>query len=84
MTSRFSDKVHSVVRRIPRGKTLTYAEVARRAGEPRAARGVGALMRANRDKSIPCHRVVRSDGTLGGYNNLRGRSKGILLQREAL
>ena len=64
----FADKVRAIVKKIPKGKTMTYAEVARAAGSPRAARGVGAIMRTNYDESIPCHRVVRSDGRMGGYN----------------
>lgn len=60
--------MRSIVRKIPKGKTLTYKQVAARAGNPLAARAVGAVMRANYDKSVPCHRVVRSDDTLGSYN----------------
>ena len=56
------DAVLRVVRRIPRGRTLTYREVARRAGRPRAYRSVGNILNKNTDpKKIPCHRVIRSD-----------------------
>ena len=75
----FAEKVRAIVAKIPKGEILTYAQVARRAGEPRAARAVGSIMRANFDPKIPCHRVVRSDGGLGGYN--RG---GIKKKREIL
>jgi O-6-methylguanine DNA methyltransferase len=78
----FNYKVKQVVRKIPRGQVCTYAEVARRAGNPRAARAVGAIMRANRDPQIPCHRVVRSDGTMGGYNRGGERAKRKLLRAE--
>jgi len=79
----FREKVHSIVARIPKGKTLTYKEVATRAGNPKAARAVGAIMRTNYDSAIPCHRVVRSDGRPGGYN--RGASiKVALLRQERL
>jgi O-6-methylguanine DNA methyltransferase len=64
----FSDKVRDIVRKIPKGKTMTYKEVAARAGNPKAARAVGAVMRTNYDPSIPCHRVIASDGSMGGYN----------------
>ena len=64
----FADKVRAVVRTIPKGKSMTYKEVAARAGNPKAARAVGAIMRTNRDPDIPCHRVIRSDGSMGGYN----------------
>lgn len=79
MSTMFSKKVRAIVRAIPKGKTLTYKEVAARAGNPGAARAVGAIMRANYDENIPCHRVVRSDGSLGGYN--RG---GSLRKRDIL
>lgn len=64
----FSDKVRDIVRKIPKGKTMTYKEVATKAGNPRAARAVGAVMRLNYDPSIPCHRVIASDGSMRGYN----------------
>jgi len=78
----FTEKVYSVVAKIPRGRTMTYAEVARRAGNPRAYRAVGNIMHNNPDmKRVPCHRVVRSDGDTGGY--ARGRAKKIaILKRE--
>lgn len=57
-----------MVRKIPRGKTMTYKEVATKAGNPRAARAVGTFMSHNYDPKIPCHRVVRSDGKIGNYN----------------
>ena len=64
----FRDKVFAVVKKIPRGKVLTYSEVARRAGSPRAQRAVGNIIGTNRSPQIPCHRVVRSDGKIGGYS----------------
>ena len=84
-TSRsFREKALEIVRRIPRGKTLSYGEVARRAGNFKAARAVGSLMRSNHDPSVPCHRVIRSDGSLGGYNRGGGAAKLRLLRREAV
>lgn len=74
----FRERVLAVVRSIPRGKVMTYQEVARRAGSPRAFRAVGTIMKYNADTSVPCHRVVRSDGTLGGYNGLRGEKERLL------
>lgn len=78
----FTERVRAVVARIPKGKTMTYKKVAERAGNPRAARAVGAIMRANYDENIPCHRVVRSDGTLGGYNRGGTARKRIILAVE--
>ena len=67
--------VYEVVMRIPKGKTMTYKQVAAKAGSPNAARAVGSIMKANFDPSIPCHRVIRSDGLTGEYN--RGREEKI-------
>jgi O-6-methylguanine DNA methyltransferase len=64
----FKEKVFEVVRRIPAGTTLTYKQVAEKAGRPRAYRAVGNILHTNYDPGIPCHRVVRSDGKPGGYN----------------
>ena len=68
MKKTFADKVRDAVRKIPKGKTLTYKQVAAKAGNPKAARAVGAVMRTNFDPSVPCHRVVMSSGALGSYN----------------
>ncbi len=73
-----------VVKDIPKGKTLTYKEVALRAGSPQAARAVGTIMSHNRDISIPCHRVIRSDGKLGGYNGIRGGQEGVQAKQKLL
>ena len=64
----FSESVHAVVRTIPRGSVLSYGEVAKRAGFPGAARAVGNLLAKNFDPEIPCHRVIRSNGEPGEYN----------------
>lgn len=77
----FKKKVLAIVSRIPKGKVLTYKEVAKRAGSPRAYRAVGNILNKNRDSEIPCHRVIRSDGKVGGYN--RGtKVKAQLLKKE--
>ncbi|MES2014433.1 MAG: MGMT family protein [Patescibacteria group bacterium] len=81
--SDFKARVIAVVKKIPRGKTMSYGEVGKRAGHPKAARAVGAIMAANKDKSVPCHRVIRSDGKIGGYNGLQGtKDKAALLKKE--
>ncbi|MDD5696529.1 MAG: MGMT family protein [Candidatus Pacebacteria bacterium] len=77
----FKDKVLKVVERIKRGEVLSYKEVARRAGRPKACRVVGNILSKNFNPKIPCHRVIRSDGRIGGYN--RGREeKERLLKKE--
>lgn len=79
---KFKNKVFKIVMQIPKGSVLTYKEVAKLAGSPKACRAVGNILNKNRDyKNIPCHRVVRSDGKIGGYN--RGtKIKESLLKRE--
>ena len=64
----FQRKIFLIVAKIPKGKTLTYKEVAARAGNPNAYRAVGNILNKNYDPAIPCHRVIRSDGKTGGYN----------------
>lgn len=73
----FQDKVIAVVKGIPAGSVLTYGEVAARAGNPRAARAVGTIMRGNKysfltttnhTEAVPCHRVVAAGRRLGGFN----------------
>lgn len=79
----FSDKVFKIVGKIKSGKVMTYKEVARRAGSPRAFRSVGNILSKNYNSKIPCHRVIRSDGKTGGYN--RGMAKKTsLLKREGV
>ncbi len=78
----FADRVRKVVSQIPKGKTMTYTEVARRAGVPGAARAVGTVMRNNFDTKVPCHRVIRSDGKVGEYNRGGPAKKLALLKRE--
>lgn len=81
--SSFRSRVFEVVKNIPKGKTLTYRQVAELAGKPDAQRAVGNILHANRDKDIPCHRVIRGDGSLGGYNRGTQCKKSILeLERE--
>ena len=78
----FTQKVYTVVAKIPKGSVMTYAEVARRAGRPNAYRAVGNIMHNNPDTAnVPCHRVVRSDGTPGGYA-CGTRRKIAILRRE--
>ncbi len=78
----FADRVRNIVRTIPCGKTMTYGQVAAAAGRPGAARAVGTIMSRNADTAVPCHRVVKADGTPGGYNGLRGPDKAALLAAE--
>ena len=68
MQKSFTQKVYAVVATIPKGKTMTYKEVAMKIGMPHASRAVGNALGKNTDtKKVPCHRVIRSDGGMGGY-----------------
>lgn len=80
----FTRLVLRVVSQIPRGEVLTYQEVADRAGNRNAYRAVGNILNKNYDPRIPCHRVVRSDGTSGGYNRGAKKKRQLLTQEEAL
>ena len=79
----FQRRVWNALRAIPPGKTASYGEVARRIGRPAAARAVAQACASNDlAVAIPCHRVVRGDGTLGGYRGGVDRKR-ALLEREA-
>ena len=77
----FKEKVFKATKRIARGKVSTYKEVAKLAGRPRAWRAVGNILNKNTNKKIPCHRVIRSDGKIGNYNQGTAK-KYLLLSRE--
>lgn len=79
----FKQKVFELVRKIPKGKVSTYRELAMKLGNPFLARAVGNVLSTNRDKNVPCHRVVRSDGNVGGFAH--GSNKKIsLLKKEGV
>ncbi len=80
----FAQRVYAVVAAIPKGKTLSYKEVARRAGRPKAFRAVGSIMNKNRDPRVPCHRVIKSDGTVGGYAYGSARKTALLKKEKAV
>jgi AraC family transcriptional regulator of adaptative response/methylated-DNA-[protein]-cysteine methyltransferase len=78
----FQQKVWRALREVPAGETVTYAELARRIGAPRAARAVGSACGKNPVAvAVPCHRAVRDDGGLGGYRWGVARKR-ALLERE--
>jgi O-6-methylguanine DNA methyltransferase len=79
----FKENIYKIVKEIPRGRTITYKEIARLVGRPNAWRAVGNILNKNKDSNIPCHRVIRSDGKIGGYN--KGvRKKRSLLKKEGV
>jgi AraC family transcriptional regulator of adaptative response/methylated-DNA-[protein]-cysteine methyltransferase len=84
-TTNFQEAVYLVVKRIPRGKTMTYAQVAAAIGNPKAVRAVGnALNRNPYAPVVPCHRVIRSDGSIGGFATGTEKKKALLRREGAL
>ena len=86
MKRTFFEKVYAIVKKIPRGQVATYGQIAKAAGSPGAARAVGMSMKNNPDlKTIPCHRVVASDGKLTGYSAYEGiKTKRTMLTAEGV
>lgn len=91
----FTQKIYNVVRQIPEGRVMTYAMVARCAGYPQASRAVGNVLSKNpfafgsdmpRENWVPCHRVVKSNGYLGGFMGgyRHCGKKQVLLEREGV
>jgi O-6-methylguanine DNA methyltransferase len=82
--SEFATAVRAVVRSIKPGSVMTYKAVALAAGYPKAARAVANLLAKNYDQSIPCHRVICSNGSPGGYNRGGAEEKSRLLRMEGV
>ncbi len=74
----FQKRVNKIAKTIPKGEVKTYKEVARLAGSPKAHRAVGNILAKNKDNKIPCHRVVRGDGKIGGYNRGKGKKGKVM------
>jgi len=84
--TKFQLKVWRYLMKIPKGKTKTYLEIAKAIGKPSAFRAVANAVGKNPfPPKIPCHRVIRSDGSMGGYSGKGGiKKKKILLQSEGI
>lgn len=80
----FTEKVYEITRKIPKGKVMTYKEVAKAAGSPKAFRAVGSILAKNYDPKIPCHRVIGSDGKMHGYNRGIENKKKTLIHEGAI
>ncbi len=79
----FQIKVLLATMRIPRGEVVTYKELAKMIGYPKAYRAVGTVLKNNPlAPQIPCHRVIRSDGSLGNYSSGGTRQKRRMLKAE--
>ena len=86
IATEFQQKVWAYLRKIPRGSVRTYAQVAKDIGKPLAIRAVANAIGKNPyAPKIPCHRVIRSDGSLGGYSGKGGvKTKRFLLRKEGI
>ena len=84
--TKFQLKVWTYLRKIPRGSVKTYSQVAKDIGKPLAVRAVANAIGKNPyAPKIPCHRVIRSDGSLGGYSGKGGvKTKRFLLKKEGI
>jgi len=82
--TKFQLKVWNYLKKIPKGKVKTYSDVAKAIGKPLAVRAVANAIGKNPyPPKIPCHRVIRSDGSIGGYSGKGGiRKKRYLLRFE--
>ena len=82
----FQLKVWAYLRKIPRGSVKNYSQVAKAIGKPLAVRAVANAVGKNPNPpKIPCHRVIRSDGSLGGYSGKGGvKTKRFLLKKEGV
>ena len=80
--SKFSARVYELTSEVPKGKVTTYGAIASRMGKPKASRAEGNALRANPTPIVvPCHRVVKGDGELGGYNGPKGTGRKAELLR---
>tara|TARA_B100001564_G_C20087700_1_gene423549 strand:- start:101 stop:376 length:276 start_codon:yes stop_codon:yes gene_type:complete len=84
--TKFQVKVWSFLKKIPRGTVITYSQVAKAVGKPSAIRAVASAIGKNPYPiKIPCHRVIRTDGSIGGYSAKGGvRMKKNLLKNEGI
>jgi O-6-methylguanine DNA methyltransferase len=78
MITTFQQRVLAAVRRIPAGQVATYGDIAAAAGQPRAARAVGNIMKGCKGHGVPCHRVVAAGGLLGGYGGNESMKRALL------
>lgn len=84
--SHFAKKIINACKEIPFGQTLTYAQLAKRAGFPKAVRAVGAVLSKNPlPLIVPCHRVIRADGKIGNFSAPGGsKTKKKMLENEKI
>lgn len=88
MKKSFNEKCYEVLKKVPKGKVTTYKEIAKAIKNPKSSRAVGNAMNKNPHAPIvPCHRVVKSDGSIGGFafgpnkKILMLKSEGIIIEK---
>jgi len=79
----FSESVFAKTKLIPKGKVSTYKLVAKAIGRPKATRAVGNTLNKNHDPKVPCHRIIRSNGVVGGFRD-GAAAKIKILQKEGI
>lgn len=79
----FSEKVYDMVRQIPKGRVATYKSIAL-ALNMKGYRAVGQALKRNRNPDVPCHRVIKSSGEIGGYRGTDAEAKVKLLEKEGV
>ncbi len=80
----FKEKVYYTVSKIPAGETITYQQLAEKIGHSRAYRAVGQILKKNEDSKVPCHRVIYSNGKIGGYKYGWKKKRDILIKEGAI
>lgn len=83
---RFTENVFRILIKVPKGKVISYKRLAELAGNPKAARAVGNIMKHNKKpEEIPCYKVVKSNGEIGGYSGIGGLKRKIeLLKKDGI
>ena len=72
-------KIFNILKKVPKGKVITYKKLAKDIGHPLAYRAVGNILHNNQNPIVvPCHRVIKSDGSLGGYMYGKKRKMSLL------
>ena len=81
----FTERVYQEARKIPRGRVSTYSRIAASIGRPGASRAVGQALSKNPHGDVPCHRVIKSTGELGGFRGSRDPTeKESILRKEGI
>ncbi|MCP6717942.1 MAG: MGMT family protein [Patescibacteria group bacterium] len=78
--SEFKKRIYNIVSKIPKGSVMSYKEVAEAGGYPKAWRAVGSVLNKNTSSKVPCHRVIKSNGKIGGFAG--GTEKKIALLKK--